>query len=107
MNIARGLRVLVIAVLFAFGCAKGEVSPVGTWANDKLPETIQFKDDRTGVFVVKDKPSLPFKWTIADKDRVKMDIDFQGTVKTLYGKVDNGTFVMEGDGQKATYQKTK
>lgn len=107
MNIARAMKVLIVAVLFAFGCAKGEVSPVGTWANDKLPETIEFKGDQTGVFVVKDKPSLSFKWTAADKGRVKMDIDFQGTVKTLYGKVDNGTFVMESDGQKATYRKVK
>lgn len=107
MNISRALRVLVVAVMFAFGCAKGEVSLVGTWANAQVPETIEFKSDQSGVFVVKDKPSLPFKWTLVDNGRVKMDIDFQGTVKTLYGKVDKDVFVMESDGQKATYRKTK
>ncbi len=107
MNISRAARLLIVAVLFVFGCAKSEVSVVGTWANVQLPETIQFKADRSGLFVVKDKPSLPFKWTVVDNGRVKMDIDVQGTVKTLYGKVDNGLFVMESDGQKATYRKTE
>lgn len=107
MKISRAVRLLVVAVLFVFGCAKGESTLVGTWANVQLPETIEFKSDRTGVFVVKDKPSLPFKWTVVDNDRVKLDIDVQGTVRTLYGKLDNGAFVMETDGQKATYRKTK
>src|SRR5512146_3421279 len=107
MNIYRAVRVLVVAVLFAFGCAKGESALVGTWANAQLPETIEFKNDRTGVFVVKDKPSLPFKWAVADNGRVKLDIDIQGTVRTLYGKLDNGAFVMETNGQTATYRKTK
>ncbi len=107
MNSYKAVRLLIFAALFAFGCAKGESSLVGTWANAQLPETIEFKGDQTGVFVVKDKPSLPFKWAVADKGRVKLDIDVQGTVRTLYGKLDDGTFVMESDGQKATYRKTK
>lgn len=107
MNISRAVRLLIVAVLFAFGCAKGEVGLVGTWANVQLPETIEFKGDQTGVFVVKDKPSLPFKWTVVDNGRVKMDIDVQGTVRILYGKLDNGAFVMENDGQKAVYRKTQ
>ncbi len=107
MNISRTVRLLLVGVLFVCGCAKSEVGLVGTWANVQLPETIEFKSDQTGVFVVKDKPSLPFKWAVADKGRVKLDIDVQGTVRTLYGKLDDGTFVMESDGQKATYRKTK
>lgn len=107
MNIFRAVRLLIVVVLFAFGCAKGDVSLVGTWSNVQLPETIEFKSDRTGVFVVKDKPSLPFKWTVADNGRIKLDIAVQGTVRTLYGKLDNGAFVMENDGQKATYRKTQ
>ncbi len=105
MSISRAGRLLIFAVLLAFGCAKGEVTLVGTWANVQLPETIEFKNDRTGIFVVKDKPSLPFKWTVADDGRVKLDIDVQGTVRTLYGKLDKGAFVMENNGQKATYRK--
>ncbi len=107
MNFYKAVRLSIFAALFVFGCAKGESALVGTWANVQVPETIEFKNDRTGVFVVKDKPSLPFKWAVADNGRVKLDIDIQGTVRTLYGKLDNGAFVMESDGQKATYRKTK
>ncbi len=107
MTISRTVRLSIVAALFIFGCAKSEVALVGTWANVQLPETIEFKSDRTGVFVVKDKPSLPFKWTVDNNGQVRVDIDVQGTVKTLYGKVDNGVFVMGSDGQKATYRKAK
>ncbi len=100
-------KLLIVAVLFVCGCAKSEVSLTGTWANVRAPETVEFKNDNTGLFVVKDRPSLPFKWVVAADGRVKMDIAFMGTTRTLYGKIDNGALVVENAGQKESYRKVR
>jgi hypothetical protein len=98
-------KVAIVLFLFVFGCTLSEHNPTGTWENVQTPETVEFKSDQTGIFVVKDKPSLPFKWALVENGKVKMDINIHGMIKTLYGKVDNGSFVMESDGVKATYRK--
>lgn len=98
-------KMAIVAFLFILGCTRSETTLTGTWTNVQTPETVEFKSDQTGLFVVKDKPSLPFRWSLVDNGRVKMDINYLGTVKTLYGKIDNGTIVMESDGVKATYRK--
>jgi hypothetical protein len=98
---------LIILVLFVFGCAKDDLKVTGTWANVRASETIEFKKNKTGIFIVKDRPSLPFKWSTAAGDVVRIDIAFMGSTKSLYGKIDNGMLVVESPGQKETYRKVR
>jgi hypothetical protein len=107
MKIARVVTPFVVSILLAFGCAKSDLKVTGTWANVRAPETIEFKKDKTGHFAVKDRPSLPFKWDAAEGDRVKIDVNFMGTTRTMYGKIDDGMLVVESAGQKETYQKVR
>ncbi|WP_129126942.1 hypothetical protein [Geomonas oryzae] len=94
----------VLMLLVALGCNRAE-GVVGTWANPQLPETVQFKADHTGVFVVKDLPSLQFTWQDDKNGTVRLDVAIRGTVKSLYGKLDNGAFVIAGNGQRAVYRR--
>lgn len=107
MRIAGVAKLLIAVVFFVWGCARSEVSPSGTWANVRAPETVEFRGDKTGIFVVKDRPSLPFKWVIAPDGRVKMDIVYMGATRTLYGTINDGTLVVENAGQKETYRKVR
>jgi hypothetical protein len=95
---------VLMMLVVTTGCNKA-YGVVGTWANPQVPETVQFKADHTGVFVVKGSPSLQFTWQDDKNGMVRLDISIQGTVKSLYGKLDNGAFVIAGNGQKAVYRR--
>lgn len=101
------LKLLLVAVVFICSCARGGNSPIGLWSNVQTPETVAFRADRSGVFEVKDRPSLAFTWTSMDDARVKIDIRFQGGVRTLLGRVEGENFILEGTGQQATYHKVR
>ncbi len=107
MRIITTLKLVIAASLLVCGCAKSGSGPVGVWSNTQTPETVEFKADRSGVFVVKDQPSLAFTWTTLDNNRVKVDISFHGSVRTLLGRVDGDDFVLDGSGQRATYHRMK
>jgi hypothetical protein len=101
------LKLVLVVIVFVFGCSKTENSLIGVWNNVQSPESVAFRADKSGVFVVKDKPSLAFTWTTIDSNRVKIEVNFQGNVRTLHGRLDGDSFILEGTGQQATYRKAK
>jgi hypothetical protein len=105
MKTINSLKLVFVAIVFVFGCAKTDNSLIGVWNNVQSPESVAFRADKSGVFVVKDRPSLAFTWTTIDKNQVKIDINFQGNVRTLHGRLDGDSFILEGAGQQATYRK--
>jgi hypothetical protein len=98
---------VAVAVVFVVACAKKEDSLIGVWSNVQTAESVAFRADKSGVFVVKDRPSLAFTWTVVENNRVKIDINFQGNVRTLFGRLDGDSFILEGSGQQAIYRKDK
>ena len=52
-------------------------------------------------------PGLPFTWTVVEGKRVKIDIPYMGRIQTLFGKVADDAFVLEGKGEQAVYKKTE
>jgi hypothetical protein len=105
MKAVNMMKLVFVAVIFICGCTKTESNLVGAWSNLQTPESVEFKADKSGLFLVKDQPSLAFVWKVVDNDRVKVDINFHGSVRTLIGKVEGDRFVLEGSGQKATYRR--
>jgi hypothetical protein len=100
------LKLIPIVVIFILGCNKTGNDLIGVWNNVQTPESVSFRADKSGIFVVKDRPSLAFTWSTVDNtNRVKIDIAFQGRVRTLNGRVEGENFILEGTGQQATYRK--
>ena len=106
MKVLRSILLLTVAVvcLVFLGCNQGN-DVTGKWKNTNLPETIEFKKDKSGIFTVQNAPSLPFKWKILGDGRIQLDINFMGTAKTLYGKLEKNTFVLIGNGEQAVYNR--
>ncbi len=107
MRIVIALKLVIVASLLVWGCARSGDNLVGVWANTQTPETVEFKTDHSGIFVVRNQPSLAFTWVTLDNNRVKVDISFQGRVQSLMGRVDGDDFFLEGSGQRATYHRVK
>ncbi len=107
MKLVNALKFALVIAVFICGCSKTGVTPVGVWGNAQLPETVEFRSDKSGVFVVKGQPSLAFTWEAADDSRVKVNVNFQGTIRSLAGRIDGDTFFLEGAGQQATYHRLK
>ena len=108
MKAINTLKLVLIVAIFIFGCNRTSNDLIGVWSNAQTPETVAFRADKSGIFVVKDQPSLAFTWSTVDNtNRVKIDINFQGTVRTLLGRVEGDSFILEGTGQQATYRKVK
>lgn len=100
------LAFLMMTVLI-LGCDRTESRLVGKWKNVSMPEIVEFKDNKTGVFVVQGNPSLAFTWKVVEGKRVKIDISYMGRIQTLFGKVADDAFVLEGKGEQAVYKKTE
>ena len=107
MRIVTALKLVIVASLLVWGCTKSGDNLVGVWGNTQTPETVEFKADQSGIFVVKGQPSLAFTWVTLDNNRVKVDISFQGRVQSLLGRVVGDDFILEGSGQRATYHRMK
>lgn len=101
------ILVAALLILALLGCSKVESKFVGKWQNEHLPETVQFLNDKTGVFEVKDNPSVPFKWSVIDDNRIKLDITLSGATKSLTGKLDKDVFILGDQNQQAIYRKIK
>ncbi len=99
------ILVAALLLLALLGCSKVESQLVGKWQNERLPETVQFFDNKTGVFEVKDNPSLPFKWSVEGDKRIKLDIVIAGVSRSLTGRMDKDVFILEGNNQQAIYRK--
>ncbi|RII25754.1 MAG: hypothetical protein CXR31_12115 [Geobacter sp.] len=99
------LMALVVAIFCQAGCNKNESRLVGKWRNQSLPEIVEFKNDKTGTFIVKDGSPLSFTWKIVKGDNVQLDIPYQGKVRSLTGSVDKNVFVLNGQGEQAVYMK--
>lgn len=97
------LMVCVVAVSCLVGCSKADTRLVGKWKNQSLPEIVEFKSDKTGIFLVKDSPPLSFTWAIESGDNVRIDIPYQGKIQSLSGNVDKNVFVLNGKGEQALY----
>lgn len=105
MKVVTFLKLIIVVVLFVYGCSKAGTEPVGVWSNVQTPESVEFKADNTGLFVVKGLPSLVFTWKPIKNSQVRVDVNFQGTMRTLIGRVEGDNFILEGSGQKATYSR--
>ncbi|GFE59084.1 hypothetical protein [Geobacter sp. AOG1] len=97
------LMVCVVSLSCLVGCSKADTRLVGKWKNQSLPEIVEFKSDKTGIFLVKDSPSLPFTWTVVKGSEVRIDIPFQGQVRSLTGSVEKNVFTLNGQGEQAVY----
>jgi hypothetical protein len=100
------LIVTVLGLTLLFGCNRTESQLIGKWKNISLEEVVVFKNDKTGTFEVKNNPGLAFKWSILSDNKVKIDIVYMGKTQTLFGKLDNNSFVLEGRDEQAVYKKT-
>ena len=100
------LMVVVLLCLAFIGCNRTESKLIGKWKNISLPETVEFKSDKSGTFEVKNNPSLSFGWKILDEGRVEIDVNYMGNIQKLYGKLEKDTFVLEGKGEQAVYKKS-
>lgn len=97
------LLVCVVALSCLVGCSKADTRLVGKWKNQSLPEIVEFKSDKTGIFLVKDNPPLSFTWRIDSGDSVKIDVPYQGHVRSLSGNVEKNVFILNGQGEQALY----
>ncbi len=97
------LIVCVVTLSCLVGCSKADSRLVGKWKNQSLPEIVEFKSNNTGIFVVKDSPALPFTWTIVKGNEVRIDIPFQGQIRSLPGRVEKNVFTLNGQGEQAVY----
>ena len=101
------LAAIAIAILALCGCNRPGKELMGKWANTAMQETVEFKADNSGVFQVQGMPSLPFSWKMLDKERIVLDVPFQGKSKTLYGRLTGDSFMLEGEGgQQAVYRRS-
>ena len=95
----------IAAVCLSFlGCKQGN-DVTGKWKNINLPETLEFRQDKTGIFIVQNNPNLPFKWKVLDNGKIELDINFMGNPRTLYGKMEKNTFILTGNGEQAVYSR--
>lgn len=97
------LMASVVAISCQVGCSKADTRLVGKWKNQSLPEIVEFKSDMTGIFLVKDRPALPFTWKIVSGNNVRIDLPFQGQIHSLAGNVENDQFTLNGKGEQAVY----
>lgn len=95
--------VCVAAMSCLFGCSKAENRLVGKWKNQSLPEIVEFRNDKTGIFIVKDSPALPFNWTIESGNSVRVDIPYQGQIRSLSGSMEKNVIILNGTGEQAVY----
>lgn len=108
MNMRKTLTLLPALLLLALlGCSKVESHLVGKWQNEHLPETVQFFDNKTGIFEVKDKPSIPFKWSVEADKRIKLDFVVGGIPKSLSGTVEKDEFILGNGADQARYARIK
>ncbi len=99
--------VLLLLPILIMGCNRTESRLVGKWKNVNMPEIVEFRGNKTGVFVVQGSPSLPFTWKVVEDKRVKIDIPYMGRVQSLFGKVTDDAFVLEGKGEQAVYKRAE
>lgn len=97
---------IAVVLLAVTGCSKTESKLVGKWQNERLPETVEFFDNKSGVFEEQNKPPLPFKWSAQD-NQVKLDVAIGGAVKTLNGELNKDVFVLKSGNLTASYRKIK
>ena len=108
MNVRRTLSLIpLLIVSILTGCGNGDSQLIGKWQNENLPETVQFMKNKTGVFEVRDNPSLPFKWSLEDGNRIRLEFVVGGASKTLQGTIVKDEFFLRNAGQQAVYRKIK
>lgn len=94
-----------LSLLIFIGCSKIDSKLIGKWQNVNLNEVVEFHKDKTGVIGVSGKPPLTFRWTVLADDRLRLEVDVMGKPRTLTGKLDKETFVLELDQMNAVYRK--
>ena len=100
------VSILILATLLeGAACKSKQDRLIGLWDNVLLPETVQFKKDNTGQFVVKNMPTLRFTWQKMSDNTFQMNIDFEGGKKVLNGTLDNDTISLKNNGLTAVYTK--
>ena len=104
-------RLLLLFVSFTTlalcGCNRSGKELVGKWSNAAMPETVEFKADNSGTFQVQGAPSLPFAWKMTNKERVELNVPFQGQSRTLHGRLSGDSLMLEGEGQQqAVYRRS-
>lgn len=99
------LVAIVLGMLILSACKDTESMLIGKWKNISLEEVVVFNKDKSGTFEVKDNPSLNFKWSMLNDDKVKIEVSFMGKAQTLLGKFEKDSFVLGGKGEQAIYKK--
>ncbi len=98
---------LMLAFMLALGCAKAGPKIEGAWDNAKVPETVEFKTDGTGMFTYPNKqnPPLTFSWKHTVKNSYVLEVNFNGTSKTLTATVSDKGMEIESTMGKELYQR--
>lgn len=98
---------IILIIMFVFGCTKPGPEIVGVWDNVKSPEIVEFKPDGTGVFNYpkSQNPSLSFSWKKGLDNSFILDVNFMGTQKTLTATIRDKSLSIESSMGKELYQK--
>jgi hypothetical protein len=95
----------IVALCTLAACSRQDTPLTGRWINQSLPETVEFKNDHSGVFVVQGSPSLPFKWSLLNGNSVRIEIPYKGQSRSLAGIVERNTLTLNGREEQAVYVK--
>lgn len=101
----RFLPVLVVLLLCAFGCSSKGQELVGMWNNTNVPETMEFRADKTGVITAVDKHKMDFTWQLNSKNNFSININYGGQKTAVNAILQDNTLVLEMNAVKETYRK--
>ena len=98
---------IILVVMLALGCSKAGPEVVGVWDNVKAPESVEFKTDGTGMFTYPNRqtPPLSFSWKNTVKNSCTLEVNFNGTSKTLTATVKDKSLEIESTMGKELYQR--
>ena len=114
MSISSGVKVfirrslpifVVLLLLCAFGCSSKEKELVGTWNNNFVPETLEFRADKTGTIIPVDQRRMEFTWQESANHKYSLDLNFRGQKTVLNAIVQDNTLTLESSTGKETYTK--
>jgi hypothetical protein len=97
---------ILLLLLCASGCSSKEQNLVGVWNNTNVPETLEFRADKTGTIISVHQPPLGFTWQKSGESKYALNIVYSGQQTVLNGYIQDSTFVLQRGVEKETYRKT-
>lgn len=97
--------VMLLLILCVSGCSSKDHELVGIWNNTNVPETMEFKADKTGTITAVDKKLISFTWHENAKHKYSVDINYGGQKTAVNCVVQDNTLILENGMVKETYRK--